>query len=61
MSLSNGGVDSSTSTVSLTISPVNDVAVVADVAGIDRTLNEGSTLTLDLLIHADGSVNLLSS
>jgi VCBS repeat-containing protein len=51
--LSNGVVDSNVSTVSLSITPVNDAPVAADKAGPQTTLAEDSTLTIDLLAGAN--------
>ena len=44
--LSNGVVDSNVSTVTLTITPVNDAPVAADLSGPQTTLAEDSTLAL---------------
>ncbi|MBK7052952.1 MAG: tandem-95 repeat protein [Rhodoferax sp.] len=56
--LSNGVVDSNVSTVTLTITPVNDAPVAADLSGPQTTLAEDSMLTIDLLagaIDAEGA------
>ena len=48
----NAGVHSNVSTVSITVTPMNDAPVAPDLGGAQTTLAEDSTLTLDLLAGA---------
>ena len=48
----NGVVQSNVSTVSITITPVNDAPVAPDLGGVQATVAEDATLTIDLLAQA---------
>ena len=48
----NSAVQSNVSTVSITITPVNDAPVAPDLGGVQATVAEDATLTIDLLAQA---------